>query len=159
MLPREEFEEWKQDHPDDVTHYETWLELQLVDARYRKQDADNLCANLLAHIQTEYRKREADFFIAQKENLEDVAAAQLHVMNALNRILRASGWAEVTPKEPATEQEFIHGNAIVAEDDYQHVPIGDGPKTLCDLEITARVKGLVPATCPKCIEIYKENNT
>ncbi len=66
------------------------------------------------------------------------------------------GFIEEWDGDPDAEgEEFIHGIANVSEDDLNHI-VGEGDRTLCGLTITRRIKGLVEATCPVCIEIHKQ---
>lgn len=60
------------------------------------------------------------------------------------------------PKDaPRKQEELPYGNARVAEDERYHIP-GLKSQTLCGLEITARVRGLVTCDCPLCIDTASE---
>lgn len=48
----------------------------------------------------------------------------------------------------------IHGSTKVAKDDHWHIEFRS--MTLCGEEATATARGLIDATCPECIAMYRK---
>lgn len=59
--------------------------------------------------------------------------------------------------KPLELKPFIHGNELCFEEDHYHIKDIYTGDTLCGKPITFSGKGLVNATCPKCREIYLDN--
>ena len=55
--------------------------------------------NLFEALEREYRQRERDYRIAKREHLDDVLLSNLHIMNAIQRVLDRAGLLRFEERE------------------------------------------------------------